>query len=76
MSAARPTLAPMTAAKVFMGVFSAIGTGLALLFGAWGLALIATNGWGGPAATILGIAAGFAVVTCVVVALVWRLTSR
>lgn len=69
-------LARMTAIKVFMGTFAAIGVVLTLLCGAWGLALGVTNGWDSPAQMLLSITAGIAAVTAVVVGVTWLLSRR
>ena len=63
------------AAKVFLGVFSALGVGLALLLAAWGVALVVSNGWGMPAGVVLSLSAVVAVVTAGVMLGVWRLTA-
>ena len=63
------------AVKVFLGVFSALGVGVALLLAAWGVALVVGNGWGMPAGVMLSLSAVVAVVTAGVVLGVWRLTA-
>ena len=63
------------AVKVFLGVFSALGVGLALLLAAWGVALVIGNGWGMPAGVVLSLSAVVAVVTAGVALGVRRATA-
>lgn len=63
------------AVKVFLGVFSALGVGLALLLAAWGVALVIGNGWGVPAGVVLSLSAVVAVVTAGVALGVRRATA-
>ena len=55
--------AHVMAVKVFLGVFSALGLGVALLLAALGVALVVSNGWGMPAGVALSLSAVVAVVT-------------